>query len=454
MKRRDFLQATALLGGALTLPTKGYPTFLPAKKPKHVLIIGAGFSGLAAAYKLKKAGVKTTVLEARNRVGGRVFSHQPIKGESQTIELGAEWVGASHERVIELCKEFDLTLFDNRFETDLIYRGNHSKAGTWQLSPEMEAFWDQKTKYWEKLSAKEKQKLDRMDWWRFLSRKGFTDRDIDIRELLDSTDFGESIRKVSSFGALAEYAESSEKNEMDFKIRGGNDLLAKKMAEALGEASLQLGRKVTRVEQSKEGVTVRCTNGEVYQADQLICTAPTYMVLKIDWQPGLPIAMSDALHALQYARIGKFPIVFSERFWGREDFDCVTDGVGHYFYHGTKDQPGKKGVLVAYAVGDKAEVLHAQPKAARLQLILDTLRPAFGDLRSLVSGETNYYWGKDEYSYGAYAQYGIGQWFNVMPVLKKPFQLVHFAGEHLADWQGFMEGAINSGEEVVEQMLS
>lgn len=454
MKRRDFLQTTALLGGALTLPAKAYPTFLPGKKPQHVLIIGAGFSGLAAAYKLKKEGIKVTILEARNRVGGRVFSHQPIKGESQTIELGAEWVGASHERVIELCNEFNLELFDNRFETDLIYRGEHSKAGAWGLSPELETFWQNKKSYWDRLSLKEKQKMDRMDWWRFLSRKGFTDKDIDIRELLDSTDFGESIRKVSSYCALAEYAESSEKNEMDLKIKGGNDQLAKKMAEAIGDEAILLGKKVTRVDQSKEGVTLTCSNGEVYQGDQLICTAPTYMVLKINWQPGLPAGMSEALHALQYARIGKFPVVFSERFWERENFDCITDGVGHYFYHGTKDQPGEKGVLIAYAVGDKAEVLHAQPKAARMRLILDSLRPAFGDLSSLVSAETSYYWGKDAYSYGAYAQYGIGQWFDLMPELKKPFRSVYFAGEHLAEWQGFMEGAINSGEEVVAQMLS
>jgi len=454
MKRRDFLQATALLGGALTLPAKGYPNILPGKKPKHVLIIGAGLSGLAAAYKLKKAGIKTTILEARNRVGGRVFSHQPVKGESQTIEMGAEWVGASHERVIELCQEFDLKLFDNRFETDLIYHGKHEKAGKWSLSPEMETFWNNKKIYWDKLSDKEKEKMDQMDWWRFLSRKGFSDRDIDIRELLDSTDFGESIRKVSTFCALAEYAESSEKNEMDLKIQGGNDLLPKKMAAAIGSDSIMLGKKVSKVEQSREGVRLTCANGEVYQADQLICTAPTYMVLKIDWQPVLPVSMTEALQGLQYARIGKFPVVFSERFWGRENFDCVTDGVGHYFYHGTKDQPGKKGVLVAYAIGDKAEVLHAQPKEARLKLILDSLRPAFGDLSHFVAGENSYYWGKDQYSYGAYAQYGIGQWFDLMPILKRPFKSVYFAGEHLADWQGFMEGAINSGEEVVEQMLS
>jgi len=61
--------------------------------------------------------------------------------------------------------------------------------------------------------------------------------------------------------------------------------------------------------------------------------------------------------------------------------------------------------------------------------------------------EVNYFWGNDEYSHGAYALYGRGQWFRVMPILKRSHIHTHFAGEHLADWQGFMEGAINTGEE-------
>ena len=70
-------------------------------------------------------------------------------------------------------------------------------------------------------SDKAKRKLDKMDWWRFLVQQGFSDKDVMIRELLDSTDFGESIRHVSAFAAFAEYAESSEMNEMDLKIQGG-----------------------------------------------------------------------------------------------------------------------------------------------------------------------------------------------------------------------------------------
>lgn len=89
MKRRQFLHATALFGGALALPSESFSMAVKPKRPKHVLVIGAGFAGLAAAYKLKQEGIRVTVLEARNRVGGRVYSHQPLKDKELVIELGA-----------------------------------------------------------------------------------------------------------------------------------------------------------------------------------------------------------------------------------------------------------------------------------------------------------------------------------------------------------------------------
>ena len=88
----------------------------------------------------------------------------------------------------------------------------------------------------------------------------------------------------------------------------------------------------------------------------------------------------------------------------------------------------------------------------RMDIMDQTLRLPFGSVRHKMESSINYYWGKDEFSRGAYAIYGKGQWFRVMPILKRPHLHTHFAGEHLADWQGFMEGAINSGEEVAERL--
>ena len=141
MDRRDFLFKSAVAGTTILANTKNLESYIPkGKKPKSVLIIGAGFAGLAAALKLKNLGVKVTLIEARDRIGGRVFSFKPEMGEGQVIELGAEWVGNSHERVIKLCNEFGLSLENNQFETDLNLSGLHSTAGNWGFSSKMEEF--------------------------------------------------------------------------------------------------------------------------------------------------------------------------------------------------------------------------------------------------------------------------------------------------------------------------
>ena len=76
-----------------------------------------------------------------------------------------------------------------------------------------------------------------------------------------------------------------------------------------------------------------------------------------------------------------------------------------------------------------------------------SLQPGFPDIKNKIAKQVNYYWGEDEFSKGSYAVYGKGQWFGTRPVLKRSFLHTHFAGEHVADWQGFMEGAIETGEE-------
>lgn len=455
MNRRKFIIGTTIAGTGLLAGQNAFAKgTMPKKRPVSVIVIGAGFSGLTAAYMLKKQGIEVKVLEARNRIGGRVFSINPKGAGSQTIELGAEWVGNSHTSLIALCKEFGLELFNNQFETHLTFEGAYHSAGKWGLSKELEDFWMKKTAVWDSYSESTKQKLDKMDWWRWLSNEGFSDRDLLIRELMDSTDFGESIRHTSGYAAFAEYAESSEKNEMDLKIRGGNSMLAEKLADAIGRENIFLNHKVLAVAQHKKnGVIITCEGAKAFTADKLICTAPVYSLLKINWNPVLPAVQVDAMNSLQYARIAKFPFVFKERFWKEENFDMITDTPAHYFYHATKNQPGDTGVLISYVTGDKVDSMASMTKEQRQNIILDALKPGFGDVKKYMVDNLMYYWGADPYSKGAYAFYGKGQWFGVMPVLRESFMHTHFAGEHLADWQGFMEGAINTGEDAVAELL-
>jgi monoamine oxidase len=441
MNRKTFIKNTALFTAGSLLQ----PAFFIGKKPS-VLIIGAGFSGLAAAYQCFLHGYEFTILEARNRIGGRVFSHVMDTKENLVIELGAEWVGSSHTRIKELCGSFGLPLENNQMDTHLIYKDRYYKKGEWDFTKPWKEKFEMLKKNYFKLSVKEKEKLDKMDWWRYLNINGCDGFDLDLRELGDSTDFGESIRHVSALAALGEYAESSEKNEMDLKIKGGNNMLAKKIAEKIGYDKIKLSHSVTKIMQNNSGVLVHCGNGEIFKADKIICTAPTFALQKINWDPVLPILQTEALHALQYSRINKNPIQFQSRFWGDENFDLLTDLPGHYFYHATKNQVSQKGVLISYTIGEKAEFIQNQTEEKRLQLVQLSLEKGFGDVKTHYEQQTNYYWGNDLYSRGAYALYGIGQWKSIQQILQKHFIHTHFAGEHLADWQGFMEGAINTGE--------
>src|SRR6185295_1168960 len=223
--------------------------------------------------------------------------------------------------------------------------------------------------------------------------------------------------------------------------------------EKIGDDKIKLQHRVNRIVQnSKGGVKVYCDNGLEFTGDKIICTAPTFAAKKIKWEPGLPTDQLAAMNELQYARINKNPLLFKERFWKEENFDMITDQLPHYFYHATKNQDSKKGVLISYTIGDKAAVVANQSDEWKADVIQQTLKPYFGDVKSLLENQTNYYWGNDEFSYGSYALYGAGQWFRVMPILRRSHIHTHFAGEHLADWQGFMEGAVNTGEEAAAKI--
>lgn len=443
--RRSFIRQGLLAAGGLMIPSSSFANFILSGK-KKVIVIGAGFSGLAAANKLNQRNFDVTVLESQNRIGGRVFSHQ--MNDNLVVELGAEWVGNSHNRILELCNELKLDLSENQMDTHLLYKGVYSPARQWDFSKNWKLKMESLLENYRHLNDKDKLILDKMDWWRYLVNNGCKDRDLDLRELMDSTDFGESIRKVSANAALSEYVENTgdTQNQMDKKIIGGNTMLAQRLSEKLGKEKILLNHAVTRIEQGDK-VKVYCANGKVFEADKVICTLPTFALKNIDWKPGLPENKIEALNELQYARINKHAMLFDNRFWKSENFDMVTDQLPHYFYHATQGQSGSSGVLISYSIGDKAAVIANQNDMTNFKSVQETLQPVFGDVKSHLKQQGNYYWGNDQRSHGSYAIYGPGQWFRVRPVLKEPFMHTHFAGEHLADWQGFMEGAIVSGEE-------
>ena len=450
--RRDFLRSAGAVAALTATPFSAL-----AQRKKKCVVIGAGLAGLSAAFKLKNSGWEVTVIEARSRLGGRVFSHRLPENPDLVCELGAEWVGESHERLKALCHDFGIPLQKHQFDDYLLQNGKVSRPGQWGFSPQARAAFDKMIAGYEKLTVMQKNRLDRLDWWRHLSDIGFTRDDLILRDLADSTDFGESIRHVSAFAALAEYAESSPKNEMDYKMTGGNSRLVQEFLKCIGSENIHLERKVKSIDQKPRGsvrvTSVQSSSIETISCDAVICTAPIASLRKIKFDPPLPAVQAEAAQKLTYARIIKNSVLYSERFWKDENFSMVSDTTSHYYFHSTQNQPGREGILTAYAIGEKADVLASQDDRRRMNVITSDLVDFDAQAPSLARGIASYAWQRDEFTEGAYALYRPGQWFGIRPILARPHGKVLFAGEHIADWQGFMEGAIETGEAAAQSLI-
>lgn len=459
ISRRDFLRTSSLVSASLLAPSIAHSstrsTRSSLRAPRSCIVAGAGLSGLAAAYQLKRAGWNVTILEARNRIGGRVWSHHFPQNDNLICELGGEWVGASHERIHQMCRSFGITLDDHRFAISLLRDGNVSKPGTWKFSPQAQRGFNKLKGEYAKFTQRQKEDLDKLDWWTCLQNYGFTDDDLRLRDLMDSTDFGESIRFVSAFAAASEYFESSPNNEMDFKMRGGNSRLVGELVRRVGSENFRLDAPLRAVTQKNGVVYARYGRNNEYsmKADALICTLPVAALRHVDFNPSLPPRQSDALEKLIYARIQKNQLLFDERWWKTKDWSLVSDTTSHYYFHTTRNQAHKQGILTSYVIGDKADVLASQNWSARRNMIANDLRALDSRAPQLVRGFVSQSWQRDPFTRGAYALYRPGQWFGLRPQLQQPHGKVLFAGEHLADWQGFMEGAINTGEEAAQLLL-
>jgi monoamine oxidase len=279
---------------------------------------------------------------------------------------------------------------------------------------------------------------------------------------MDSTDFGESIRMTSGYAGATEYLgeDVNDTDEMDFKIRGGNSSLIDALVDFLGrnDQEVLLSAQVARVDQSLRGVTVYIDGRpDPLTADHCICAVPARAVTSIEWHEALPPAQRAALEQLQYARIVKTAVLFNRRFWRSGPgygFSAFTGGVSDFCFDSTFLQSGTRGILCSYAIGDKADDIAAAPEEKvsgwiREDMLELVSRNEHRDVK--VLDQEQMAWQQTEIG-GAYALYRPGQWFGIRGLLKKAHGRVHFAGEHLADWQGFMEGAVETGQSAAEAL--
>ncbi len=433
---------------------------------RHCVVIGAGLAGLAAAYRLVQKGWTVEVLEAdKKRVGGRVFTREFEREGRKSLfyELGGEWIGTSHTRMKALCREFKLPRMRHRYSFAFWEKGILSKRyqpNSLPFSKSARKGFRKFKRQFLKLNAMEEQNVDRISWWEKLETIGFSKDDLDRRDLMDSTDFGESIRFTSAFVGGAEYYDGNDTDEMDEKIVGGNARLPHALEAAIMKkkgCGVYRDRRVMKIEQKNGVVTVATKHGKPIVADACICAIPASQLHRIRWHPPLPVEQRAAAAELQYARIIKTAVLFEKRFWPQQrdrGFALFTNRASDFVFESTFGQkPGPEGILCSYAIGDKADDLADEKHGDMAQWIGNDVCDAVGVTRLPVKYLHHKAWQKDKCIGGAYAFYKPGQWFSVLPILKRQHGRVAFAGEHLSEeWQGFMEGAVETGEAAAENL--
>jgi monoamine oxidase len=310
--------------------------------------------------------------------------------------------------------------------------------------------------------------LDKLDWWAKLEQLGFRRDDLLKRDLMDSTDFGETIRMNSAYTAATEYLSSKDQivddtDEMDHKVLGGNDRLVNALADAIGRDNIETHCEVTKILHADGRVNVHIRSHRPLSADFCICAVPAHCVAGIDWGKKPPERKIAAAQQLQYARITKTAVLCSHQFWPRPKkggFSVCTSLASDFCFDSTYGQKGTRRILCSYAVGDKADDIASSPlpelknwivedvvSASRSMGIISKRVPKALDIEQQP-------WQNDPFTRGAYAFYRPGQWFTVRPALRKPYKRVFFAGEHIADSQGFMEGAVVTGKLAADAVLN
>ena len=253
---------------------------------------------------------------------------------------------------------------------------------------------------------------------------------------------------------------------MDFKIQGGNSLLIDRLETHIGAKSIHKGDPVEAVIQREGKIELHLHSGKRFQGDACICAVPASCYRNITWKPRLPPRQMDAANQLQYARITKTAVLFQKRFWDlpskrlalrrpRGGFSVFSDRVSDFCFDSTYLQTGRGGILCSYAIGDKADDIASEPDPMEVgKWIRQDVCNAIGrsHAKPRVLAVKQQAWQKQSSITGAYAFYRPGQWFTIRKILQRRHFNVHFAGEHIAEEQGFMEGAVVTGIEAANSL--
>ncbi len=435
-------------------------------KMRRVIVIGAGFAGLASAYELASIGYSVKVFEARRRVGGRVLSLKDLI-PGRNIEGGGELLGSNHPMVLAYAAKFGfefLDVSDDTAPSPTILGGRTLMAGELkQISKEIDTALALMTddaravvtdEPWKTPGAERLDTLTTAEWIRGLDISPLAKTLLSVQFM---TDNGVATSKQSQLGNLAQVKGGGlEKYWTDtevYRLKGGNQQFALRFAKELGDERLTLGCPVREITATDTEMTVVDAEGGTHTADDVVLAIPPSVWSTIKFSPALPKVLDP-----QMGMNVKFLSVVKSRFWREAKLspDAYTDGDIGMTWEATDGQ-GDDGqaVMAALSGGTAAEAIHRRAVPERQPAYLkelEALYPRFG--AQFVKGQAMD-WIGDPWTRAGYSFPASGQVTTIGPALRAGLGRLQFAGEHTCyQFVGYMEGALHSGVALAKRLAS
>jgi monoamine oxidase len=469
-QRREFIRRSIAATGAVLLSGS---TFVHARQfaaGKRVVVIGAGFAGLSCAYELKSVGYDVTLVEARGRISGRVESRNAaLKSEfvpGRNVEAGGELVGANHPCWMHYAAKFGLEFLDlteEDLEAPIVLDGKRL------TEEESEACWEgfgsieerlnepsravNSERAWESPDAAALDKMSVKDW---------LDKQVDLDAMtrrgfhsLQSSDNGVDIEGQSLLGLLAcikgHDVERFWTESEVYRCKGGNQLLAEKLADEIGRNRIILGLPVSEVAVKGGGVVVTCRDGRTIECDDVVVTVPPSVWNKIKFSPGIPAALNPQMGVNL-----KWLAHLKKRVWLDSELSqyALTTGFISQTWDGTNEQQGDENVSFhCFSGGSAANKSLAIPRKEVEAAYLKELETIYPGITENFVKSMYMDWPRDAWAMASYSFPAPGQVTTVGPMLYKGMSPIHFAGEHCSyAFVGYMEGGLHSGTSLARRI--
>lgn len=441
-------------------------------KPKKVVIVGAGLAGLAAGYELKRAGHNPVILEAQQRVGGRVYTLRDPFTEGLYGEVGAMRIPRAHSLTMEYIGKFGLQVNDFTMDNPNAYYymgGNKVRASEANANPALLGFdvaGNEKGMTSGQMYAKALQPLIQM-----LERDGDEAWDeivaeydqYSTREFLELNGWSEGM--IEMFGLLANQESVMNSSFLELfredsgnyytnmiEIQGGTDHLPYAFLPELKD-NIRFGAKMIAMDQSPDDVTIHYQTlaGKFSETgDYAIITVPFPVLRHVEVLKPFTRSKQRAIRQLHYDASAKILFQSKRRFWEEDDGifggGTLTDlPIRNLYYPDHGRETGRGVILASYTWSEDAQRWGSLKPDDRIVQALDDVAEIHPQVTKEFEVGASWMWHDDEFAGGAFALFDPGQQTLLHDEIVRPEGRIHFAGEHASLYHAWIQGAFESG---------